>query len=49
VAEDRRGRLRLVAQAEGEVGLDQPVQRLGRVAGGLEILDHHAEAVDRGG
>ena len=48
VTQDRAGGLRLVDQPKRQVAFHQAVQRLGRVAGGLEILDHHAEPVDRG-
>src|SRR6056297_875769 len=39
---------RLVGQAKRQLGFDQPVQRLGRMGGGLAILDDHTEPVDRG-
>ena len=32
----------------GEIGFDQPLQRFGRVAGGLILVDHRAEADRRG-
>ena len=49
MAQNRPRRLRLIVQAKRQIGLDQPHQRLGRVGGGLVILDHDAEAVDGGG
>mmetsp|Transcript_18269 Transcript_18269/g.28989 ORF Transcript_18269/g.28989 Transcript_18269/m.28989 type:complete len:351 (+) Transcript_18269:1000-2052(+) len=48
VAQNSARRLRLVREAQRQVPFDQTVQCLGRVAGGLEILDHNAETIDRG-
>src|SRR6266851_2397569 len=47
VAQHRRRLLRLAFHAERQVALDQAVQRLGHVGGGLVALDHDAIAVDR--
>ena len=43
MAEDRARRLCLGIEPEGEVGLDETVKCLRRVARGLEILHHHTE------
>ena len=47
VAEHGGGLPRLLRQAERQVDLGQPVQRLGHVVGGLVILDHALEPADR--
>ena len=49
VAEHRGGLARLVGQAEHQVDLGQPVQRLGHVVGGLVVVHHALEPADRGG
>src|SRR5262245_43934359 len=46
VAEHGGGVLRLVLDAERQVALGEPLQRLRHVGGGLVELDHAAEAVD---
>ena len=41
IGAEHRGRLlRFLGQAEREIAFDQPLQRLGRVAGGLVFVDH---------
>src|SRR6266851_1219594 len=47
VAQHRRRLLGLALHAERQVSLDQAMQRLGHVGGGLVALDHDAIAVDR--
>ena len=47
VAQHRRRLLGLALHAERQVALDQAMQRLGHVRGGLVALDHDAIAVDR--
>ncbi len=49
MSQHRRRPPRLVRQAEDQIDLRQPVQRLGHVVGGLEIVHHALEAADRGG
>src|SRR5262245_39645721 len=46
VAQHRGRLLRLLLDAERQVALDQAMQRLRDVRGGLIALDHHAIAVD---
>ena len=48
MAKDRPRGLRLIGQAKRKVAFHQPFQRLGGVGRGLILLDHDAEAVDRG-
>ena len=48
VAEHGRGGLRLVRDAQREIGLGQAIERLLGVAGRLVLGQHVAEAVDRG-
>src|SRR5947209_10856248 len=47
-AEDRGGLLRLLGDTEREIAFDQPLERLGGVAGGLVFLGDLAEPKARG-
>ena len=49
IGAEHDGRLaRFPRDAEREIAFDQPLERLGGVAGGLILVDHHAEARCRG-
>src|SRR3546814_10760639 len=49
IGAEHRGRLfRLLGHAERQIAFDEAKERLGRVAGGLELVDHLANAQRRG-
>ncbi len=48
MTENRRRGFCFVGDAQSQIGLDQAIERLLRVAGRLEVLQHIAEPVDGG-